>query len=137
MDDALILLIPGADRLVALYGRWPSFHDAALLSLSVSAEPGDPDAPTVTIRFALNGWSNDAPDRGALATLVWREVEWLELSGADGQNWAWDMNVERQPDGLWRTTIHGGGADTLQGLSTGGVVVARGLAVLDARFEPA
>jgi hypothetical protein len=137
MDDALISLIPGAEQLVALYGHWPSFHDAALRSVIISAEPDDPDAPTVTIRFVLNGWSNNAPHRGALATMIWREVEWLELSGASSQNWAWDMNIERQPDGLWRTTIQGGGADTLQGLSTGGVLVSRGLAVLDARFESA
>lgn len=138
MDDVLLAGIENAPALIALYGRWPSFHDAAMQDVTIAADEDDPHTPTVTIRFRLNGWSNNAPGRSALATLKWREVEWLELTGVDAQNWTGGLTIERQEDGSWRTVITPQGSDSRQGIGMGGVIMSRGLAIVDARLvDPA
>jgi hypothetical protein len=89
MDDPTTL-IEGADRLLAIYGSWISFHDAAVESVVLERV-----GPTVTIHFRTN--DVPLPDDGnplgsrdsriARVVMRWHEVQDVVINGLD-----WDEN---------------------------------------------
>jgi hypothetical protein len=85
----------GAPLLISLYGYWPSFHDAAVISVLIERV-----GPTVTIHFRLNDMGPSGNDVEADAILRWREVSDLHLQGIDDSNWIWDMRFEASEEGL-------------------------------------
>jgi hypothetical protein len=106
MNQDIVTLVEGASKLIALYGYWISFHDAAVESVLIERV-----GPTVTIRFR----TNDAPSgdggqtfqyeasRLARVVMRWHEVRDLTLAGIDVEenNWIGRLEFERRGD-----TIH-------------------------------
>lgn len=85
--------IAGSHLLISIYGYWPSFHDAAVVSVLIERE-----GPTVTIRFRLNDMGPSGDDVEADATLRWRDVSDLHLQGIDEQNWIWSLRIQHSDD---------------------------------------
>jgi hypothetical protein len=86
--------IPGAERLVAVFGYWPSFHDAEVLWLRLDRRPqGEDYGPTLE---TLIHTFEITPEVGAdgfyvqrhhvLVHLRFREVAELRLDGFNHQN---------------------------------------------------
>ena len=119
------LNIAGADMVISFFGYWPSFHDAAVLSIWI-----DREGPSVTILFKVNemGPSNIEPDRRALVKMRWNDLEDLELSGCDpdGNNWIWGLDIEASED-CYVTTLK-----KMHGIQ--GRIIARQIEVLE--IEP-
>jgi hypothetical protein len=88
--------ITGSDALAAAMGRWPSFHDAEILSVHILR--GGPSTVTLSIV--------DARPPGVV-TFTFEEIEHLDLHGenADGQNVIFDLSVGTS-NGLTTVTFH-------------------------------
>jgi hypothetical protein len=88
--------INGADALVAAMGRWPSFHDAEILSVHILRS--GPSTVTLSVVDA------HPPD---VVTFMFEEIEYLDLHGedADGQNVIFDLSVGTS-NGLTTVTFH-------------------------------
>ena len=87
MTDEALLQLPGADKLLALYGRWPSFHDAEIVSLYLNRSSG---SSLVIHTFALTSGVDEAgryiTEKHALVSFHLGEVLDCELYGFNMQN---------------------------------------------------
>jgi hypothetical protein len=95
VEDEVIPLIEGADKLIGLYGYWITFHDAAVETVVIERV-----GPTITIHFRTNDWHEETDNRDFIAKVVmrWLEVEDFMLSGVDEQNWIGNMHFTRLGD---------------------------------------
>jgi hypothetical protein len=103
--EAALGRVEGAEKLVGLYGYWPSFHDALVQTITIDSEE-----TTVAISF----WTNDRvekegepkTDRQALVTVRWEDVSELTIRATDwgGQSCVWDMLLTVTEAGI-RTEI--------------------------------
>jgi hypothetical protein len=97
--------VEGTEKLVSLYGYWPSFHDANVETITIDTEEN-----TVTISFTTNDavekTGEPVRDELALVTLQWQEVSDLSIQATDwgGQSWVWDMLLTLTETGI-RTEI--------------------------------
>jgi len=101
-------IIANSEELVAVFGRWPSFHDSEVTTLRLEREGDDEfDGPELFVTFHLFEGRED-PTRTSgvswhnhvLATLKFSRVSDLELVGFNHQNAVFDLEVvaERTPD---------------------------------------
>lgn len=81
-------LVLNAEKLISIYGRWPSFHDAEVLSLSLERA-----GPCCVIRLASHERTRDVDDQGfykkenqCLITIRFTEVEDLCVEDFNHQN---------------------------------------------------
>lgn len=56
------LLVENAEALTDIFGRWPSFHDAEVLSIHL--DRADEDGPSLEARVHVFGMTNEVDDRG-------------------------------------------------------------------------
>jgi hypothetical protein len=104
-EEAALGQVEGAEKLVSLYGYWPSFHDANVETITIDTEEN-----TVTISFTTNDavekTGEPVRDELALVTLQWQEVSDLSIQATDwgGQSWVWDMLLTLTETGI-RTEI--------------------------------
>jgi hypothetical protein len=125
-EEAALEQVEAAEKLVNLYGYWPSFHDAHLETITIAVEEN-----TVTISFTTNDSVEKAGepvrDELALVTLRWEEVSELNIQASDwgGQSWVWDMLLTVAETGI-RTEIQSG--DELRA-----VIVASRVKVVEVR----
>jgi hypothetical protein len=89
-------VLSGADTVAAAMGRWPSFHDAEVLSVHILRS--GPSTVTLSVVDA------HPPD---VVTFMFEEIEYLDLHGedADGQNVIFDLSVGTS-NGLTTVTFH-------------------------------
>ena len=98
--------ISGAAEVVAWFGRWPSFHDAEIISLHLHRT----DA-SVLVVYAWNTTDkSDASgycilEKHALVTFTLLGVFDLELADFSGQNVISSLDVEKREHG-YRITLH-------------------------------
>jgi hypothetical protein len=94
--------ILGSDRLVSLYGKWPSFHDAEVLRVTLD-RAGHPVAtgPTLTVELYAFEVSSRLADDGtyarakeAVVTLAFRGVALLDLAGFNEQNALFSVTID-------------------------------------------
>jgi hypothetical protein len=92
MEDNILKRVLGSEKLLLLFGAWPSFHDAAVIQVVINRE-----GPTVTISFKLNEILAQQPtiSRTAIVLLQWKEVEELNFTGIDYEenNWIWSLQI--------------------------------------------
>lgn len=96
-EDPILGRVTGADAVTALYGRWRSFHDAAVERIVLERA-----GPTITIEFLVNDLVIDPAtgqdlrrDRRARVRLRWDEVVDCTLSGVDydENNWIDELRL--------------------------------------------
>jgi hypothetical protein len=116
----------GVEKLLRLYGYWPTFHDASVERVILERE-----GPTITIDFILNDTVllPDHPQKCILvtATLQWQEVGDVEMLGIDWDENNWIYGLKLTLNGEYIYTV----LDEMDG--THGYIYARRLEVLDAQ----
>jgi len=101
-------LIVGSEKLVAIFGQWPSFHDAEVLELNFQRGHIDTDAqiyefPRLTVK--LHHWlmTNDVDQKGylvrmnhTLTTLQFSDVDNFKMEGFNHQNAIFGLGIEQK-----------------------------------------
>lgn len=110
--------IVGQEKLIAVFGRWPSFHDAEVLRITL--ERGDvalSGGPIVECSIHVFEMTGEVGDDGAfvcrnhtIVTFRFIGATEIELSGFNHQNALWDLSIkdisERQLELLkWEVTF--------------------------------
>jgi hypothetical protein len=93
--------VPGADRLVRVYGRWPSFHDAEVLRFVFDRGETLDEGPTAIVELHVFEMTNEVDKGGGLIlrnhTLVrfrFAGIDELTMGGFNHQNAIWDLVIE-------------------------------------------
>jgi hypothetical protein len=88
--ERIYTLIKGYEKLNQRFGRWPSFHDSEIVTIHLNRDAGQPlTSPVIriTIHIFQIEVSPDDPNRNdSLATIVFRDVDNIKLSGFNHQN---------------------------------------------------
>jgi hypothetical protein len=91
--------IEGSHKLTEVVGFWPSFDDAAVLTLRLDRADGSPwrpesDSPTLdlTLRLSETGYY--------LVKIQFKNVENIELSNFSYQNEIMEIVFDREPDSV-------------------------------------
>lgn len=92
----------GAERLVGVFGYWPSFHDAEVVRFCLDREGyGDTQGPTVECVVHVFETTSEVGPTGyyilknhSLVTFRFLEVDALELSGFNHQNVLWTLDIK-------------------------------------------
>ena len=99
--------IEGEERLIAHFGRWPSFHDAEVVRLAIERRPnlGRGDGPTLDLTIhAFETTRELEPDgcfrlrRHAVVRFRFDGVVDLELRGFNEQNVLFDLSIADRPE---------------------------------------
>ncbi len=92
-------VVKGAEKLTAIFGRWPSFHDAEVTSIRF--ERGRPPAEGAVAHVSVHlfeGYREGEEIRWrnhVVATLRFAPVVDVSLSGFNHQNAIFDLTLER------------------------------------------
>lgn len=101
--------IQHSNRITNIFGGWPSFHDAEILSLSLSIADGEPwgsgsISPTLDMRVHLWEMTKEVTEQGyfvlakhTLAHLQFRCVEALSFSDFSFQNVIFELEFGIEP----------------------------------------
>jgi hypothetical protein len=98
--------ISGAAEVVAWFGRWPSFHDAEIISLQLHCS--DPSALVVyawNMTNKVDATRHYVLEKHALVTFTLRGVSDLDLADFSDQNVISSLDVEKRENGF-RITLH-------------------------------
>ena len=115
--------VQGAEKLIELFGRWPSFHDAEVISL-VLDRSGDDDGfgPSLVATIRAFDITDEVLPSGfpkltheCAAVFAFREVVQLQLTGFNSQNVMSglhiidirDRQLERQHFEVWFAGVYG------------------------------
>jgi len=98
--------IEGEERLIAHFGRWPSFHDAEVARIAIDRRPpGGCEGPTLDLTVHAFETSREVgPDgcfrrrRHALVRLRFDGVVYVELQGFNEQNVLFDLSIADGPE---------------------------------------
>jgi hypothetical protein len=98
----------GAEKLTSIFGRWPTFHDAEVMTLWL-----DRSGPCLRLRMTVfEALHDQVDDRGfyrkineCVVTLRFEEIRELVLSDFNHQNVLFGISFE--VDGAVRVTIEG------------------------------
>jgi hypothetical protein len=94
--------IRGAEQLTALFGRWPSFHDAEIVRVELDRDAATDRAsgPTLTLDiYAFEAGPELAPNgqyvlrNEVLVSFRFLEVYQLALDGFNQQNAVWNLHI--------------------------------------------
>ena len=129
--------IEHAERLVHVFGEWPTFHDAEVLELTLRRSLGDELSPP-TLQLDLHAWAltdrTDATGVGVIehdsfVRLEFRGVEALALDGFNHQNVLGALEIrERGGESVQAPRAFEVGLDAIFGV--GAVFACTGIAVL-------
>jgi Immunity protein 50 len=98
--------IAGSEKLLAIFGRWPSFHDAEVLEIRLVGKPtrtGDKRDRGVELSARIHTWemTNELDTRGyyvlknhTLVTLNFSGVKELKLEGFNHQNVIFGLTIQ-------------------------------------------
>jgi hypothetical protein len=99
--------IPGADEFVSWFGRWPSFHDAEVVSLKLErAGQSQLSIHCFHMTSQVDASGHYATEKHALATFSFVEVTDCELYGFNCQNVLSGLLVQRDGTGH-KIALHG------------------------------
>jgi len=91
--------IKNQEALTRIFGEWPSFHDAEIVSLLLAR--GGEEAPSLTAKIHLWQMTSAVDPKGyfvcknhTLATLRFGRIVLEQLDGFNGQNVLFDLNIE-------------------------------------------
>jgi hypothetical protein len=100
-------VIEGSKKLTQIFGRWPSFHDAEVLDLSLWRGDVDPEHgryifPVLTTTIHLWEMTRELDTHGffvlkdhTLATPRFHEVHDLRMEGFNHQNAIFDLSINK------------------------------------------
>ena len=103
-------LVKGSEKLLAIFGRWPSFHDAEVMEIHLSRTPKGPGGKRdrrVELLAKIHAWdmTNELDGRGyyvlknhTLVTLRFSGVEELKLEGFNHQNVIFGLTIQPRED---------------------------------------
>jgi Immunity protein 50 len=103
-------LVQGSEKLLAIFGRWPSFHDAEVMEIRLSRTPkgdGGKRDRRVELLAKIHTWNmtNDVDSTGyyvlknhTLVTLRFSGVEELKLEGFNHQNVIFGLTIQPKED---------------------------------------
>ena len=104
-------LIQGRERLIDIFGQWPSFHDAEVVDITLQRHGVDEwEGPILLARVHLcRGVQDDKSDtmrwtNHTIATLRFTQVQALQLSNFNNQNGILDLTIE--PAGTLPNTVN-------------------------------
>lgn len=101
-------LILGSEKLTAIFGYWPSFHDAEVLEMHVWRGKADPEAtrhfvPQLTVKIHLWEMTAEINETGyfklrhhTLVTLLFHGVDDFSMSGFNHQNAIFALKIIQQ-----------------------------------------
>jgi hypothetical protein len=91
-------LVQDAEKLLRIFGRWPSFHDAEVIGIALDRTGRE--GPVLEARIHVFEMTSELDDRGyyvlqkhTLATLGFTEVLLQEFSGFNHQNVLSDLEI--------------------------------------------
>jgi hypothetical protein len=99
--------IPGAEAVVAWFGRWPSFHDAEVVEAHFVRHG--------ISQLRLHFWNtrDEVDERGyyildkhAIVTFLFEGIEDMEIYGFNEQNVIFSLTVETEGDSFLLTLDH-------------------------------
>lgn len=106
--------IDGSEKLTAIFRHWPSFHDAEVLELKLLRGVGEGDFGPAIIAI-IHVWEM-TPDTGfdgtfltrgnVIATLQFRGVGSLELTGFNEQNALFELLISKRTEVESQGSIH-------------------------------
>jgi hypothetical protein len=86
-------LVSNASRVTDIFGHWPSFHDAEVISLSLSRQKADSLGPVLVAEIHVFEMTREVSESGhfvcrnhSVVELQFNAVEGLELDGFNHQN---------------------------------------------------
>ncbi len=93
-------VVKGAEKLTAIFGRWPSFHDAEVTSIRFERGCPPAEGPVAYVSIHLFEAYRDAGTKvkygnHTVATLRFDTVVDVSLRGFNGQNGILDLTLER------------------------------------------
>ena len=99
-------IVAGAEPLLSIFGTWPSFHDAEVLSIRLDRQNSNLyESPVLYASIhVFAGRRNDASPTGVefynhtIVTFRFNLVLGLHLSEFNGQNAIFDLIFEKPPD---------------------------------------
>ncbi len=94
--------ISGSEKLIEVFGRWPSFHDAEVLRLQFDCAPVNKDCgPTVECTIHVWEMTSEVDEKGyfvlknhVLVTFRFIEVSESEFNGFNQQNVLSTLSIE-------------------------------------------
>ncbi len=95
-------LIQGHEKVLALFGQWPSFHDGEVLRMVLDRSGADQGLMTPTLELSLRGWVTgpEVNEDGfyrqhndSVVCILFEGVEDLELEGFNHQNVISSLNL--------------------------------------------
>jgi hypothetical protein len=86
--------IDGAAELIAWFGRWPSFHDAEVVSIELARS-----GPSRVSVHAFESAGNSVFRKHAVVTFVLSGLNVQELAGFNHQNVITGLSLERTTEG--------------------------------------
>ena len=110
MDDESPIepFIDGSEKLLRIFGYWPSFHDAEVIDLHLWRGDVDPDRaryvfPVLTLKFHLWELTSEVDSKGylilghhTLTTLRFHHVDRIEMNGFNHQNQIVGLSIMRR-----------------------------------------
>jgi hypothetical protein len=108
LETELIGLVPGAAALVDWFeGRWPSFHDAEVLGLSLDREDARCSLRVHAFRMTsqVDAKGYFVCDRHVAVTFEFKDVTHLELEDFNHQNAIYGLELSRTEGGGFRVEI--------------------------------
>jgi hypothetical protein len=111
--------IEGNEKLIHIFGHWPSFHDAEVIDLHLwrddsGTERSHPRFPVFTSKIHLWELTNEIDERGhyvlrnhTVTTLRFHDVLDLEIEGFRNQNVIFGLKIESQEhsEGPWKRSF--------------------------------
>ena len=75
--------ITGAEKLVSIFGSWPSFHDSEIISVKLDCTPGSTASPSLELAIHAFRMTNEVDSRGYFV-LADHSIVVLRFSRIDG-----------------------------------------------------
>jgi hypothetical protein len=99
--------VGGSEKLTAIFGRWPSFHDSEIVELHLgrgaTAPPVTVHRPTLALKIHLWDTTGETDAAGyyvlrhhTLTTLHFEGVDEFEMNGFNHQNVIFRLSIERE-----------------------------------------
>ncbi len=100
-DAELIATVPGAQAVVDLYGQWPDFHDAEVLSIELHRE----GVSRIPVHVFATSSEADAQghyhyEKHAVVTFLIEEIVESAIAYFNHQNVLFGLDVRRAEEGL-------------------------------------
>ncbi|HVS45482.1 MAG TPA: Imm50 family immunity protein [Verrucomicrobiae bacterium] len=102
--------VGNANAITEIFGGWPTFHDAEVVSMHLQRGPGSPSLECVihvseaTQEIDAHGFY--VQKNHTLVTLAFRNIRLHELSGFNHQNVIYELEIDFAPKGTGRFSVY-------------------------------